>query len=120
MASGGYSLVAMCKLLIKMTYVVGSKGSRHSGSVDVVHGLSCSEPCRIFPDKGPNLFPLHWHADSYSLYHQGSPFFFCSLIFGEVEYLWEEGAELQYFPLQDLCGTQEAGYRKSQYEMEFK
>ena len=47
-------------------------------------------------------------------------FFFCSLIFGEVEYLWEEGAELQYFPLQDLCGTQEAGYRKSQYEMEFK
>ena len=46
--------------------------------------------------------------------------FFCSLIFGEVDYLWEEGAELQDFPLQDLCGTQEAGYRKSQYEMEFK
>ena len=26
----------------------------------MVHGLSCSAACRIFPDQGLNLYLLHW------------------------------------------------------------
>ena len=39
-------------------------------SVVGAQGLSCSEACRIFPDQGSNLWPLHWQVDSYPLYHQ--------------------------------------------------
>ena len=42
-------------------------------SVAVAYGLNCSEACGIFLDQGSNLCPLHWQADSYPLYHQGSP-----------------------------------------------
>ena len=42
-------------------------------SVIVVHGLSCSAACGIFPDQGSNPGPLHWQADSQPLCHQGSP-----------------------------------------------
>ena len=35
--------------------------------------LSCSLACGIFLDPGLNLCPLHWRADSYPLYHWGSP-----------------------------------------------
>ena len=31
----------------------------------MVHGLSCSAACGIFPDQGSNLFPLHWQVDSF-------------------------------------------------------
>ena len=48
-------------------------GSRRTGSVVVAHGLSCSAACGIFPDRGSNLCPLHWQADSQPLRHQGSP-----------------------------------------------
>ena len=41
-------------------------------SVVVAPGLSCSTECGIFPDQGLNPCPLHWQADSYSLYHRGS------------------------------------------------
>ena len=44
-------------------------------SVVVVHGLSCSIACGIFPDLGSNLCPLHWQADYYALHHRGSPCF---------------------------------------------
>ena len=30
----------------------------------VVHGLSCSAACGIFPDQGSNPCPLHWQVDS--------------------------------------------------------
>ena len=53
--------------------LVGSTGSRCAGSVVVVHGLSCSAACGIFPDQGSNLCPLNWQADSQPLRHQGSP-----------------------------------------------
>ena len=33
-------------------------------SVVVVHGLSCSAACGIFPNQGSNPCPLHWQADS--------------------------------------------------------
>ena len=39
----------------------------------MAHGLGCPVACRIFPDQGLNLSPLHWQADSYPLCHQGSP-----------------------------------------------
>ena len=53
--------------------LVGSLGSRRTGSVVVAHGPSCSVACGIFPDQGSNLRPLHWQADSQPLRHQGSP-----------------------------------------------
>ena len=42
-----------------------------TGSVVVVHGLSCSEARGIFPNQGSNPCPLYWEADSYPLHHQG-------------------------------------------------
>ena len=41
-------------------------------SAVAVPGFSCSAACRIFPDQGSNPYLLHWQADSYPLYHQGS------------------------------------------------
>ena len=35
-----------------------------AASVVVVHGLSCSAACGIFPDQGSNPCLLHWQADS--------------------------------------------------------
>ena len=43
-----------------------------TGSV-VVHRLSCSKACGIFPDQGLNQCLLHWQVDSLPLCHQGSP-----------------------------------------------
>ena len=43
------------------------------GLYTVVHQLSCSKACGIFPDQGSNLCLLHWQADSLPLRHQGSP-----------------------------------------------
>ena len=43
------------------------------GSVVVAYGLSCSVGLGILLGQGLNLCPLHWQADSYLLYHQGSP-----------------------------------------------
>ena len=37
-----------------------SMGSRHAGSAVVVHRLSCSAACGIFPDQESNPHPLHW------------------------------------------------------------
>ena len=52
-----------------------STGSRHTGSVVVAHGPSCSAACGIFPDRGSNPCPLHQQADSQPLRRQGSPGF---------------------------------------------
>ena len=46
---------------------------RAQDSVVMMHGFSCSTACGIFPDQRLNWCPLHWQADSYPLYHQGSP-----------------------------------------------
>ena len=45
---------------------------QHMGSVLLVHRLWCSAACGIFPEQGLNPRPLHWQADSYPLYYQGS------------------------------------------------
>ena len=42
------------------------------GSVDVVHRISCSLACGIFPDQGSNPCPWHWQADSLPLSYRGS------------------------------------------------
>ena len=47
-----------------MGSVVVTRGIQSAGSVVVMHGLSCSTACGIFPDQGSNLCPLHWQADS--------------------------------------------------------
>ena len=39
----------------------------------MVHELSCSVACGIFPDQGSNLGLLNWQEDSLSLSQQGSP-----------------------------------------------
>ncbi|KAJ8797170.1 hypothetical protein J1605_017398 [Eschrichtius robustus] len=35
-----------------------------TGSVVVVHRLSCSSACGIFPDQSSSQCPLHWQVDS--------------------------------------------------------
>ena len=81
--SRGYSLVAVCGLLIMVASLVergiqvhGLRSLQHrgsvvsaprlqrTGSVAVAHGLSCSLACGIFLDQGSNLCLLHWQADS--------------------------------------------------------
>ena len=52
---------------------VAGPGLSSTGSIVVAHGLSCSTACGVFPDQGSNLCLLHWQADSYPVYHQGSP-----------------------------------------------
>ena len=72
-ASGGYSSLWCMGFSLQWLLLSWSTGSRRVGSVVVVHGLSCSAACGIFPDQGSNPCPLHWQADSQPLCHQGSP-----------------------------------------------
>ena len=37
--------------------------------------LGCFLACGIFSDQGSSPCPLHWQADFYTLYHQGSPIY---------------------------------------------
>ena len=64
---GGVLLSCGAWLLLRST------GSGCAGSMVVVHGLNCSVACAVFPDQGLIPCLLHWQADSYPLYHQGSP-----------------------------------------------
>ena len=72
-ASGGRSSSRCAGLSLSRPLLLGSTGSRRSGSVVVAHGPSCSAACGIFPDQGSNPYSLHWQADSQPLRHQGSP-----------------------------------------------
>ena len=63
----GLSLVAIRGLLIAVAFLLQS-----TGSVVVAHRLRCPAVCGIFPDRGLNLCPLHWQADTLPLSHQGS------------------------------------------------
>ena len=72
-ASGGHSSSRCAGLSLSRPLLLRSTGSRHVGSVVVVHGPSCSAACGTFPDQGSNPCPLHWQADSQPLRHQGSP-----------------------------------------------
>ena len=72
-ASGGHSSSRCAGLSLSRPLLLRSTGSRHTGSVVVAYGSSCSAACGIFPDQGSNLCPLHWQAGSQPLRHQGSP-----------------------------------------------
>ena len=54
----GAALLVVHELLIVVC------GLLSVGSRVVVHGLSCPMACRIFPDQGSNLCPLHWQEES--------------------------------------------------------
>ena len=54
-------------------------GLSSTGSV-VVHELSCSTACGIFPDRGLTPCLPHWQMDSSPQSHQGSPCTGCSCI----------------------------------------
>ena len=74
--SRSYSLVQCAGFSLGWLPLLWSTGSRlassvvmaqrfqTSGSVVVVHGLSCPAACVIFPDQRSNLHPLHSQADS--------------------------------------------------------
>ena len=49
-----------------------SNWTESTGSVVVVHELSCSATCEIFPHQGLNLCLPHWQMDFSPLRHQGS------------------------------------------------
>ena len=67
---GGLLCVECTGFSLHWLLFLRSTGRRCTGSVVVVHRLSCSAACGIFPDQESNLSPLHWQADSYPLYHQ--------------------------------------------------
>ena len=60
----GLLFTAVSGFSLQWLLLLQSMGSRHAGSVVVVHGLSCSAACGIFLDQGSNPCPLHWQADS--------------------------------------------------------
>ena len=70
--SGGYSPVAMRRLLIAVASLV-EHWLQSTDSVIVAHGLGCSAACGIFLDQGSNPCLQHWQVDSLTLSHQGSP-----------------------------------------------
>ena len=85
-ASGGHSSSRCTGLSLSRPLPLQSTGSRRAGSVVVVHRLSSSAACGIFPDQGANPCPLHWQADSQPLHHQGSPRDACTLRFKYVQF----------------------------------
>ena len=69
-ASRGYSLVVVCRLLIAVASVAehglqtsGLPSLWHLGSVVVEHRPSHPAACEIFPNQGSNLCPQHWQED---------------------------------------------------------
>ena len=53
--------------------LLSAQAPERTGSITVVHWLSCPTACGIFPDQGSDPCSLHWQADSQPLGHQGSP-----------------------------------------------
>ena len=83
--SRSYSIIAVHRLLTAVTSLVAAHGLwgtraltpvvsrlQSTGSVVVVHGLSCSTTCGVFMAQGYNPCLLHWQVDSLPLSHQGS------------------------------------------------
>ena len=80
--------------------------STRMGSVVAAQRLSHSVAHGIFLDQGSNSCPLHWQADSYPLYHQGSPslcFFKMPVYFLEtLQRSWALIEKDQNYPMSDL------------------
>ena len=77
--NGGYSSLQHPGFSLCGSSCCRARALDSRASVVAAHGLSrgvglgCSMACGIFPDQGLNLCPLHWQADSYPPYQQGSP-----------------------------------------------
>ena len=99
--SRGYFLLPRVGFFLWWFLLLWSRSSRCPGSVVVTHGLSCSEACRIFLDWGSNQYSLHWHEDSYPLYHGGSP---AKKFLSEISVFIYWGKLLLYFKT-DTCLT---------------
>ena len=69
----GFSLVAEHGLCGVWASVVAGRGLLSTGSVVVLHRLSCSLARGIFLDQGLDLCLLHRQADSLPQSHQRSP-----------------------------------------------
>ena len=52
LAETGYSLIAVCRLLIAVASLVAVHGLQRAGSVVVAFRLRCPVTCGIFPDSG--------------------------------------------------------------------
>ena len=64
-ASGGYSVISVCGLLIAVASLVAEHGLQSLwASVVEILGLSCSVAREIFLDQGSNSGSLHWQMDS--------------------------------------------------------
>ena len=90
---GGYSLAAVLGFLTAAACLAAEHGLQcvqasaavrqglsswvlwlqNRGSIVMVHGLSRSTACEIFPDLGLNPYLLNWQVDPLPLSHQGSP-----------------------------------------------
>ena len=66
------------------------------GLGSVVHGLSCSTACGIFPDQGSNPCPLNWQVDSYALSHQRSPRKDCFVLPRNMEGMYDISSSLSH------------------------
>ena len=75
-----------------MGSVVVARRLQSTGSVVVVHGLSCSVACGILLHQDSNPHPLLWQADSQPLHHQGSPwiYFFNLFFFQLLDFLFHK------------------------------
>ena len=58
------------------------------GSGGVAHWLSCSVADGVFLAQGSNPCALHWQADFYPLYYQGSPVLVLRLFRKKDVVLW--------------------------------
>ena len=67
-ASRGYPSLWCAGLSLQWRLLLWS-----TGLIVVVHGLSCSGACGIFPGHRSNPSLLHWQVDSLPPNHQGSP-----------------------------------------------
>ena len=67
---GGLLFVGCAGFSFHWRLSLRSTRCRCTGSVVVVHRLSCCAACGISPDQELSLCPLHWQADSYPLYQQ--------------------------------------------------
>ena len=62
-----------CRQILYQLSNQGIPAYQNTGSIVVVHRLSCSMTCGILPDQGLNSCLLHWQEDSLPLSHQGIP-----------------------------------------------
>ena len=71
---GGAALCRGARPLTAATSLIGEHRLRaHRLQQLWCTGFACSAVCGVFPDQESNSCPLLWQADSYPLYHQGSP-----------------------------------------------